>query len=484
MKSFRSRARRSNPEPGQLVRLFQSETAEIREAPEPKGIRATLYLLAGFMVTLVALAFIVRIDRVVTSTAGAIVTHDPTVVVQALDQSIVKTLDVQVGQRVKAGQLLATLDPTFATADVRSLVLQIAGLDAQIARCEAELAHRQYQPAPINDAAIAKYGQAQLAYYEQRKAQYDQQLRAYDETIAQAKATMVKYTTDAARYGDRTKLAKEVEDMRATLAAAQVGSRLNLLAATDAKTELLRNLEYDQNALAETQHQLEAAVANRDAFVQQWLGQASQELVTARTQRDTAQQQLDKATKHKDLVRLETPDDAIVLTKGNGSVGSVLNAGDMLFTLAPMRSPLEADLQVSTTDVGFIRVGDPVTIKLDTFNFIEHGSLEGVVRWVSEGAFMPGSNGNVGSTGAPASLTYGSTPNIPQTASSSSGMTSSPYYEVRVALNNVSLRDVPKDFRLIPGMTLSGDIHIGTRSIASYITIGALRGVGEAMREP
>ena len=90
----------------------------------------------------------------------------------------------------------------------------------------------------------------------------------------QGKAELNRYELDQARYGDRARLAKEVEDMRATLAAAQVGSRLNLLAATDTKTELLRNAEYAHNSLIENQHQLESTTSNREAFVQQWLAQA------------------------------------------------------------------------------------------------------------------------------------------------------------------------------------------------------------------
>jgi len=184
---------------------------------------------------------------------------------------------------------------------------------------------------------------------------------------------------------------------------------------------------------------------------------ASQELVTARGQRDTAAQQLEKATKHKDLVRLEANEDSVVLRMAKLSVGSVLKEGDPLMYLAPLGSPMEAEVQMTTRDVGFIRPGDPVTIKLDTFNFIEHGTIDGTLRWISEGAFTIDDNG---------------------------GPTNDPYYKARIALNEFNLRDLPKDFRLIPGMTLAGDVHIGTRSILMYMVSGALRGMGEAMREP
>lgn len=455
MKSFRSRARRSNPAPDQLVRLFQSETAEILHSPEPLGVRATVYVLAGFMVALLLVAIFVRLDRVVNGT-GWIVTTQPTQVIQALDPSLIKTIDVREGQRVKAGEVLATLDPTFATADVSALKSQVASLNAQIARCEAELAKLPYVPPPSSEAAIAQYGELQKSYYMQRKGQFDAQLHAYDEQVAQLKTTVAKLQNDQTRYGDRARLAKEVEDMRATLAAAQVGSRLNLLAATDTKTELLRNAEYAHNSLIENQHQLESTISNRDAFIQQWMAQTSQELVTARGQRDTALQQLEKATKHKDLVRLEANEGSVVLRMAKLSVGSVLKEGDPLMYLAPLGSPMEAEVKITTRDVGFIRAGDPVTVKLDTFNFIEHGTIDGTLRWISEGAFTNDDNGS----------------------------TTEPYYKARVALNEINLRELPKDFRLIPGMTLTGDIHIGTRSILMYLVSGALRGMGEAMREP
>jgi hemolysin D len=113
-------------------------------------------------------------------------------------------------------------------------------------------------------------------------------------------------------------------------------------------------------------------------------------------------------------------------------------------------------VHIATRDVGFIRAGDPVMVKLDAFNYIEHGMAEGTLRWISEGSFTLDDNGGP----------------------------VDPYYKARVALTNTDLRNVPEGFRMIPGMTLAGDIHVGTRSVFMYITSGAMRGMGEAMREP
>jgi HlyD family secretion protein len=435
-----------------LVRLFQSETAEIEEAAEPGRVHNALLVFAVMLAALIAVAILMPIDRVVSSIAGKVVTVEPTIVLGAFDQSIIKTLDVTPGDRVKRGQLLATLDATLTHADVTALRLQIASDAAAIARCQAELTQTPYRPAP----ADGQFGAQQKAYYDERKAEYDAQLRSYDEQIAQLKATLVKFQTDMTRYGDRDKVARRIEQMRRQLAAAQVGSQLNLLVAQDQQMEMLRNVDYDRNAVAEARHQLASAEATRQAFIQKWFAGVSYELLTTGKDRDNARQQLAKADLHQGLVRLEAPQDAVVLSLAKLSVGSVLTVGTALINLAPLHSPMEAELHILTNEVGFIRVGDPTSVRLDAFDPAEHGTAEGRVHWISDGAFDQDENGQP----------------VP------------PYYKVRIALTNVELRNVPPDFRLIPGMTLTGDIHVGHHSLMMFLMRGIINGFNQAMRQP
>ena len=448
-------APRHSSAPDALIRIFQSEVGEVRENPEPAQLRLTLYAICGLFVALLAISIFMHINRVVTSSAGQIVTTEPAIVVQALDPSIIKSLDVQEGERVKRGQLLATLDPTFAAADVGAAASQIASLEAQSARAEAELAHHDFSPV-LTATPDAAYMALQRAYYLQRKAQFDAQIRAYDEQIAQNRATIRKLEDDLIHYDDRVKISREIEGMRASLAASQFGSRLNLLTATDQRLEILRTQDFDRNALAEAEHQLASTIANRDAFVEQWSGQVSQELVTARNGLDAARQQLTKASRHQDLVRLEAPEDAVVLKMAKLSVGSVLKEADPFITLAPLHSPVEAEVHIVTNQIGFVRPGDHATVKLDPYNFVEHGVANGYVRWISEGAFSQDDNGN----------------NVES------------YYKARIALTEVKLTGVPDSFRLVPGMTLTADINVGSRSVFMYVLKGVIRSANEAMREP
>ena len=459
-----------------LIKVFQSETKEIRFGPQPIGTRVTLLALAGLFLSLVGISMIFEIDRMVTSEFGQIVTVEPTVVMQPLDDSIIKSISVQEGDRVHKGQTLATLDETFTSSDVEALRQQIASLDAQIARDNAELAGKDYEVSHSSDTAVASYEALQKAYFDQRKSQFDAQVKAFDEQMAQAKATIARLNAEIVKYRDRVTIATDIETMRAKLAAFDAGSKLNLLLASDGKVELQRFLESDQGQLTEAEHSLSAAADSRKAFIEQWLGLASEELVTGRNQRDAAVGLLTKARKHDSLVKLDAPDDAVVLSLARLSVGSILREGSPLMTLALLKSPLEADLYILPRDVGFVREGDLVTIKLDAFNFVEHGTADGQVISISEGTFNPSPSGD-GSV--PAGGDLGPNPAEAQNTSSTLAL-----YKIRVRFTKVQLQNVPASFRLIPGMTLTGDIHLGTRSLFMYLVRGLVRGFDESMREP
>lgn len=480
----RGSARRERPQLA-LVRTFQSEAAEIGEARVPLVLRFTLIAFAVMIAVLAITTSFFSIDRVVTSTFGQIVTTDPTVVLQPLDPSIIKSIKVQEGEKVKAGQLLASLDSTFAEADVASLRLQLSSLDAEIARCEAELADKPFTFVPGDGPSAQLYADLQRANYNQRKAQFDAQVHAYDEQVAQANATIVRVKNDEKEYSEREKLSVQLETIRSQLVSKQLDSIVNLLQTSDQKTEIRRNLEADENSLVETQHFIESTVATRDAFIQQWYAQDSTQLVTSRNSYDAAKQLLEKAQKHKELVRLEAPDDAIVLRVAKLSVGSVLQQGEPFIELALLRSPVEAEIYIDPRDVGFVRPGDDTTIKLDSFHFVEHGWADGKLRWVSQGTFVAAPQ-STGGTVMPVGTAAGGDAAVSGQNSQPAppGSSSLSFYKARVTLTNVDLKNVPNDVQLLPGMTLTADIHVGTRSLFWYLVRGIVRGFDEAMREP
>ena len=99
-------ALRRNPEPDALIRIFQSEVSEVREDPEPAQLRITLHVLAGLLIALLSVSFFMQLNRVVTSSAGQIVTTGS--YVGAVDVPLATPLTLTFGE---LGKLDVTLIP-------------------------------------------------------------------------------------------------------------------------------------------------------------------------------------------------------------------------------------------------------------------------------------------------------------------------------------------------------------------------------------
>ena len=181
-----------------------------------------------------------------------------------------------------------------------------------------------------------------------------------------------------------------------------------------------------------------------------------EEMLTATRERDSLLQQLQKADKRRNLVTLYAPQDAVVLEIAKLSPGSVVQGAETFFTLVPLNSRLEAEVQINSIDVGYIKVGDDVQIKLDAYPFQKHGTIEAKIRTISEDAFRRDPNKSVGDA----------------------------YYLSRINLEGIQLKNMKESSRLMPGMTLSAEIVVGKKTIMSYMMWPITKGLNEAIREP
>jgi hemolysin D len=406
---------------------------------------------------LIAVASVVRVDMIVAA-SGRLMADAPLLVVQPMQLSIVREIRVKPGDAVHQGDILAMLDPTFTQADKAALLAQQDALQAQLARLEAEIGDRPLQlDGNTQDRVL------QLTLYNQRRSQYGSRLRALDEDIARINANIRGTEESTASLSQQLGIIKEVEGMRAKLYSMQAGSRLNYL---DAQVTRLRNERDNQDALHhldDLRHSMATKQAERQVFIDDWRRQILEELVKARTSAASVAESLVKAQKMNDLVVLAAPADGIVLDIAKRSVGSVMQAAEPIVTLVPSAAPLIAEISINSADVGFPKLGDEVAIKVDAFPYQRHGLLKGKLRSIGEDSTAPGGS------------------NLP-TASGQSPL--GVFHRCQVELTGTSLHNVSAGSHLIPGMSLTAEIKVGSRSVISYFLYPIERGLQESIREP
>jgi len=455
--------RRSGAEDPTLPAIleFQWPSTAIVNAPIPRSARAIAWVITSMVFVLVALMGLIPVDQVVTA-RGVVVSQSPTILVQPLETAIVRSIDVRNGQMVHAGEILAHLDPTFAAADASALSVQVAALEATVARLQAEAAGRSYvYSAADPDQAL------QAAIFNQRQAERQSTLDSYQEKIDSLKAAVTRDEAAMGNYRERLAVATRIENMRKQLQRQQFDTTMNELIATDTRLTIEGDLETAQNDAATGRKDLDAMIAERDAYIQNWKATVSQDLADNIQKLNDAREALNKATLRRKLMELRAARDAVVQSVAKVSVGSVLQSGQEFITLVPVDVPLEVEAIVPGSDNGFIHVGDPVAIKFDTFPYSQYGMAEGSVRIVSPDSFTAQDEARNPTTAVP--VPAGST---------------EPFYEARVAITRIGLHGVPAGFHVVPGMPVTADVKVGQRTVLSYLLGRVLPVTQEGMREP
>jgi len=428
----------------------------LAETP-PRFLRNTHYTAVGLFVALTAIASLVKVDMIVAA-PGRLVADSPTIVVQPLQISIVREVRVKAGDVVHKGDVLAKLDPTFTQADKAVLTAQQNALLARVARLEAESNGGALQ---LED--VGPDQQIEMALYRQRQAEYNSRLHAFDEDMLRYQSAMAAAQESRDSLVAQLEIARKIEAMRAKLYKQQYGSELNYMDAQVTRMRTERDYQDANNRFNEAQHLLNSTQADRQAYIDGWRRAAVEELAKARTDATMVAESLAKAVRMNDLVVLTAPEDGIVLEVAKRSVGSVLQEAEPLVTMVPTGTPLIAEVMINSSDVGYTKLGDEVVMKVDAFPYQRHGLLEGRLRAVGEDSISTNAGAVASSAALPA-------PGV--------------VHRSQVALSDTELHDLPEGTRLIPGMTLTAEIKVGSRSVISYFLYPLMRGFDESIREP
>jgi HlyD family secretion protein len=432
---------------------FQSDAVELEERAPPRVARMTLYCVTALIASAIIWASVSSIDEVVIA-PGKLVTTQPTIVVQPLETSIIRTIEVKAGEVVHAGQTLATLDATFSQADVDQQQAKFSALDAQVRRIEAELAGNDYTAGDTPDQML----QAQL--FGQRRAFYTAQLQNFEQQIAGQSAALLASKNQEAVLNDRRDGLSQIEAARERLYNKQSGSLITLLGSRDARLDVESDLTAVRGRADEAAHAYAKLSADRQAFIEDFRRAAMEQLVELRGQRDMADEELKKMALRRNMVVLTAPADSVVLDLAQRSVGSVVREAEPVVTLVPINVPLEAEVSINTRDIGRVGVGKEARIKLDAYPFQKYGTATGEVRTISQDTFLTGQQ--EAATSQPAA----------------------PFFKARILLADTRLNATDVPVRLLPGMTVTTEIKVGNRTVISYFLYPLLRGLDNAIREP
>ena len=445
MKLFaRDEARHKTP-----VQIIESQpdALEIKNQPLPLLIKFGIWFPVVTVCIAVIWAYAARTD-VIVQCGGKLVTNRPIIVMKPLERSVIKQIHVRIGDTVKTGQILITFDPEINKAEADRLRNEIVALEAQLSRLQAEF---QGKPYTGNQEQFSRW---QLAIYLQRQEFYKEKLNYYSEALKQLAASVKSNQDSLRKQKERLESMKTLEEMFRSLHQKKAASLKDLIQMSISRMEMESTVDRLGNELLELGHRKGITVAEKNTFIQEWRNKISEEMVTVDRNLSSIRKEYDKQARLLEYVHLRAPCNAIVHEVAPFSPGSAVREAESLITLVPLEGDIELEAELRPEDIGKVKPGARAKIKLTAWPFQKYGTLDGLVRNISE-----------------------------DTLERNSGALQTKYYRARVTISG-KLRGVKDNFRLIPGMETQCEIKCGRRRVIEYVLYPLIKALDETAREP
>ena len=352
-----------------------------------------------------------EMDQTVRS-SGQVIAVARNQIIQAADGGVLTQLLVSEGQAVQAGQVVAKLESTRSEAGFQEIQAKLTALQAARMRARAESSGELL----IFDEKFDARGQFKLA----QEQIYKQKKQGLNEDLALLNSSLL----------------LSEEELRIS-------------------QSLFKSGDLSQIELMKSQRQLHESQGRILTLKNKYLQDAKLELVRLEEEISSNQFKLNERQSLLDHSVLTTPVAGIVKVIRINTVGGVLRAGDELMQISPTESGQVIEAKINPSDIGELKVGLPVSVKLDAFDFSVYGMLNGNLSHISSDTLTEsGANGSL------------------QT-----------YYRIQVELAPMPVSDRIKLTDLKPGMTASLDIRTRSRSVWQYLSKPIQKAFSGALHE-
>ena len=395
--------------------------------------------ISGFVIIIIVFVFIIwssvtKID-ITVATRGQISTEIPNVNVQSNYDSVIKKILVKEGDQVKVGQILATFDETLLASDIRDTEIKLKSNTENLIRTEAELAYLDDKRKKLPRNNI------QLAIFKGFTLEIDTQKNTN-------KTKLNQLNVDLKIIKNEINFNKLEYDRQIELNRKNVGIKKDLEEA---------RFKHKKSLLSETKlkSQINDAIESHLAYINKMKKTKNEELKSLVDNDIAMRERLIKLKRNQQDVNLLSPISGTVLKLEDNFEGSVVEPGDGLLTIVPEDVALYVLIDIDPKNITNVYEGAKVKVLLDAMPSQKHGELVGKLISISKDTRDEDISGEKGSV-----------------------------YRGKVKIIANNLRNVPKDFTLLPGMNVSGNVISGTRPLITYLIYPVIKTINTAMREP
>lgn len=375
------------------------------------GHRLALWMLVLSLGLFFSWAKWAEIDEV-TRARGSVIASSKTKVVQSPEPGVVSEINVVEGSRVEKGELVVALQKDQTASELAEVRAEKASLFAVQTRLKAEI-NRVDLNFPPDLKAFPSFTSTQRALYETRR-------KAFADEVNTIEA-----------------IAKNVE------------RELDLLKPLLAKNDVA---EVDVIRLERQLDELRGQASNTQ---NRFYRDSATELSKVEEQLASVEQRLSQSENRLSRTELRAPVNGIVKNLAVTTVGGVVRPGEVLLEILPLDDSLIVEVEIPPSEIAFVDLGMPATIKMDAYDYTIFGDLDGELVYLS-----------------------------PDTLLKQTDSGSTPYYRAQVQTLGKRFSKRPNfEFDIIPGMTATVEIKTGSNTVLNYLTKPLTKTMAESFSE-
>lgn len=428
---------------------FLAQSVVLEEVGIPGIIRVAILTVCLSVAGFVFWAAITVVDEV-AATTGEVVPSGQVQTIQHLEGGIISEILIREGDLVEAGEILLRLDPEAAHAELAQAKARRAGLMLKAERLRA-FGEKRSPDFSFVGGEFASLVRDQQTIFEVQEDTRRNRRDVLLKQIDQRSSEVDLFEDQELTMEKNISLLEEELSMRQTLFEKGLSPKIVYL---DIKRQVnqaqgdFAKLQGEWQRASEALDEARSRLAEEDAKIREKalseMGSVTREVAQVR----------ESINKLEDRVRrldIKAPVRGIVKGLKANSVRGVLAPGAVIMEIVPMDEELVVEARITTNDVGHVRPGFPVKVKILTYDYARYGGITGVLKSVSATTFVDERN--------------------------------IPYYKGTIVLDRNYVGFDSEKNRVLPGMTVQADIKTGKKTLLQYLLKPVYSSVDRSFRE-
>lgn len=448
-KNAPSTERRSNFRLGGRKHRLLSESSNIEDELLPNSVRMALWITAAIVVLFVAWAHFTTLTEVARA-PGEIVPSGSIKVVQHISGGVVAAILVEEKQLVEKDQVLVRIDGSQAVVDLNQMEERLATLQLRNERLSALAAGREPDFASVGAGSQHSRLDQQRIYDAQMQSRASS-LSIIEHQIEQRKQRVAQLNNSLAVSREQLALSEELVKMREDLAARHLINRTLMLETRRANIAAQGEVQRLTLDIQVANQELAEARSRSQDIRNQLHREASGELGAIQAEMAEAQVAIQGLRNKVERLEVRAPVRGYVQDKKVNTVGQVLAPGATVMQIVPDDLQLEVTLKIAPRDIAYVKLGQPVEVRVTSYDFSRYGFSSGKLKRIS--------------------------------ASSVQGEGGETFYRGWVELERSYMGKVPGQYPLQAGMSVEAAIVTGQKSLLSYLTKPITSALGTSFRE-